>query len=98
MVDFLLAPLAIGIAAQWLVGRIASPGLRRWGLARAGGHAPIIEYPFTIGQDTNRFYFTQLLHRRPVRAGYYASGAGRFDLYWATTPPSSTTNASPSSG
>jgi hypothetical protein len=147
---FLLAPLGIGMAAQWLVGRIASPGLRRWAtglgglglvvaiymagplpyayvdhasftkhaafqyeypdfdatislpdpvsaqyrriaraqlhpfyarLAREGGQAPIIEYPFLIAQCTNRFYFAQMLHRRPVLAGYYASGAGWDDIY-----------------
>jgi len=146
---FLLPPLAIGLAAQWLLGRIASPGPRLaaaaggLGLAvtlylagplpyvyvtpasftkhpafqyeypdfdaaaslpdpvstrypriargqlhpfyaqlrRAGGHAPIIEYPFLIGQDTNRFYFAQTVHQRPVLAGYYASGVGWFDRY-----------------
>jgi hypothetical protein len=50
-------------------------------VARAGGQAPIIEYPFLIGENVNRLYLAQMLHRRPVLAGYYASGTTRFDLF-----------------
>jgi len=44
-------------------------------VAREGGKAPLIEYPFVIGEDYNRLYFAQLVHHRPVLAGYYESGA-----------------------
>jgi hypothetical protein len=64
------------------------PPLFRWQLhpfysqlAKQRGSAPIIEYPFPIGGDNNRFYFAQMLHGRPVLAGYYASGAGWFDRF-----------------
>jgi hypothetical protein len=147
---FLLTPLAMAAAGQWMLGLIGTPALRRFAgvaglvgltvalyfsgplpfvfigdasftkhpafqygysdfsaarslpdpmweqfppisraqlhpfyatLGREGGGAPLIEYPFPIGQDTNRFYFAQMLHRRPVLAGYYASGAGWFDRF-----------------
>lgn len=50
-------------------------------LAQRDGAAPIIEYPFVVGEDNNRFYFAQMVHGRPVLAGYYASGAGWADRF-----------------
>jgi predicted membrane-bound mannosyltransferase len=43
-------------------------------LAAEGGDAPIIEYPFILGQDGNLHYFAQRQHGRRVLAGYWASG------------------------
>jgi hypothetical protein len=48
-------------------------------LAREGTGEPIIEYPFLIGGETNRLYFAQMVHQRPVLAGYYQSGMAWFD-------------------
>ena len=48
-------------------------------LAKQPSGTAIIEYPFAIGQDANRLYYAQMVHRQPVLAGYYASGAGGFD-------------------
>jgi hypothetical protein len=50
-------------------------------LARERGQAPIIEYPFLLGEDVNLLYFPQQLHRRPVLAGYYTSGAQDRDVF-----------------
>jgi hypothetical protein len=56
-------------------------------LARAGGTAPIIEYPFLLGEDANLYYFAQRLHQRPVLAGYYRSGAGEADVFGLAVGP-----------
>jgi hypothetical protein len=48
-------------------------------LAQEGGDAPIVEYPFVCGQGYNRLYLAQAVHRRPVLAGYYDSGATWLD-------------------
>ena len=50
-------------------------------LAKQPSGTAIIEYPFAIGHNSNRLYFAQMIHRQPVLAGYYASGAGWFDRY-----------------
>ncbi len=50
-------------------------------LAREGGHAPVIEYPFVLGEDANLLYFAQQVHGRPVLAGYYRSGALDPDIF-----------------
>lgn len=56
-------------------------------LARVPGSAPIIEYPFLLGEDANLLYFAQQLHGRPVLAGYYRSGAGPGDIYGMAAGP-----------
>lgn len=56
-------------------------------LARVPGTAPIIEYPFLLGEDANLLYFAQQLHGRPVLAGYYRSGVGPGDLFGMATGP-----------
>jgi hypothetical protein len=65
-----------------------APGLRRSELqpfyaelAREAGHAPVIEYPFILGEDANLLYFAQQVHGRPVLAGYYPSGALDRDVF-----------------
>jgi MFS family permease len=147
---FLVVPMAVGAAAQWLMEQVQAPILRRVGgvmvlgvlgaalyyagpipvvftdhasftkhpafqyqyeditrarslpdpvfgdgrplfrrelhpfyeqLAKLPSGTAIIEYPFTIGQDANRLYYAQMIHRQPVLAGYYSSGAGWFDRY-----------------
>ncbi len=50
-------------------------------LSREAGHAPVIEYPFVLGEDANLFYFAQQVHGRPVLAGYYRSGALDADVF-----------------
>jgi hypothetical protein len=50
-------------------------------LSRETGHAPVIEYPFILGEDANLLYFTQQVHGRPVLAGYYRSGALDADTF-----------------
>ena len=50
-------------------------------LAREGGSAPVIEYPFLLGEDANLLYFAQQVHHRPVLAGYYRSGAQDRDVF-----------------
>ena len=66
----------------------AGPGLHRSELqpfyaelARETGEAPVIEYPFILGEDANLLYFPQQVHRRPVLAGYYHSGALDPDVF-----------------
>ncbi len=56
-------------------------------LARTFGRAPIIEYPFLLGEDVNLLYFAQQLHGRPVLAGTYASGAGERDVFGIAVSP-----------
>jgi hypothetical protein len=63
--------------------RLGSPG------------APIIEYPFLLGQGMNRLYFAQMLHQRPVLAGYYASGAGWSDRFGLSLDDTSATRPRP---
>ena len=50
-------------------------------LARESGDAPVIEYPFLLGEDANLLYFPQQTHGRPVLAGYYRSGALDRDVF-----------------
>jgi hypothetical protein len=50
-------------------------------LAREPGDAPVIEYPFLLGEDANLLYFAQQVHGRPVLAGYYHSGALDRDVF-----------------
>jgi hypothetical protein len=50
-------------------------------LAREAGDAPVIEYPFILGEDANLLYFAQQVHGRPVLAGYYPSGALDRDVF-----------------
>jgi hypothetical protein len=67
------------------------------GLAGTSGDAPIIEYPFVIGEDFNRLYFAQLSHHRPVLAGYYASGAGWTDTFGLALGPGTEPRSRPPS-
>jgi hypothetical protein len=67
-------------------------------VAREGGNAPIIEYPFVIGEDYNRLYFAQLLHHRPVLAGYYESGASWKDGFGLALDGSPGLSQQPSRG
>jgi len=67
-------------------------------VAREGGSAPIIEYPFVIGEDYNRLYFAQLLHHRPVLAGYYESGASWKDGFGLALDDSPERSEQPSRG
>jgi hypothetical protein len=77
----------------------AQPQPFYFALARASGRAPIIEYPFLLGEDVNLLYFPQQLHGRPVLAGYYRSGAGDQDLFgMAVSPRRSALPAPPSPG
>lgn len=50
-------------------------------LAREPGDAPVIEYPFILGEDANLLYFAQQVHGRAVLAGYYPSGALDRDVF-----------------
>jgi len=50
-------------------------------LARQPGNAPVIEYPFVLGEDANLLYFAQQVHGRPVLAGYFHSGAQDRDVF-----------------
>ena len=50
-------------------------------LASEAGSAPVIEYPFLLGEDVNLLYFAQRVHGRPVLAGYYRSGAQDEDVF-----------------
>jgi hypothetical protein len=56
-------------------------------LGRIPGAAPIIEYPFLLGEDANLCYFAQQSHGRPVLAGYYQSGAGPRDVFGIAVGP-----------
>lgn len=67
-------------------------------VAREGGSAPVIEYPFVIGEDYNRLYFAQLLHDRPVLAGYYESGASWKDGFGLALDDSPERSEQPSWG
>jgi len=51
------------------------------GLSRQPGDAPVIEYPFALGENANLLYFAQQVHGRPVLAGYYRSGALDVDTF-----------------
>jgi hypothetical protein len=66
----------------------SSAGLRRSelqafyaSLGAEPGSAPVIEYPFLLGEDSNLLYFAQQVHHRPVLAGYYMSGAQERDVF-----------------
>jgi len=50
-------------------------------LSQEPGRAPVIEYPFELGEDGNLLYFAQQVHGRPVVAGYYRSGALDVDTF-----------------
>ena len=50
-------------------------------LSKKPGVAPVIEYPFVLGEDANLLYFAQQVHGRPVLAGYYRSGALDVDTF-----------------
>jgi hypothetical protein len=50
-------------------------------LSRKNGRAPVIEYPFVVGENANLLYFAQQVHGRPVLAGYYRSGALDVDVF-----------------
>ena len=50
-------------------------------LSRQTGDAPVIEYPFILGENANLLYFAQQVHGRPVLAGYYRSGALDADTF-----------------
>jgi Dolichyl-phosphate-mannose-protein mannosyltransferase len=68
-------------------------------LANEPGRAPIIEYPFLLGEDSNLLYFAQQTHHRPVLAGYYPSGAQEQDVFGlAVGPRPSHAGAAPSPG
>lgn len=56
-------------------------------LAAEGGSSPVIEYPFLLGEDVNLLYFSQQVHRRPVLAGYYRSGARDEDTFGIAVGP-----------
>ena len=83
---------------------VAEPGLRRSELqpfyaelAREVGDAPVIEYPFILGEDANLMYFAQQVHRRPVLAGYYPSGALDRDVFGIAVGSRSASDSRPSS-
>ena len=66
-------------------------------LGRAPGKAPVIEYPFLLGEDANLLYFAQQLHRRPVLAGYYRSGALDGDVFGVAVAAHAPANRRPPS-
>jgi len=51
-----------------------------------------------IGEDYNRLYFAQLLHHRPVLAGYYESGASWKDGFGLALDDSPERSEQPSRG
>jgi hypothetical protein len=64
-------------------GRLARSELQPFyaSLSLEPGDAPVIEYPFVLGEDANHLYFAQQVHGRPVLAGYYRSGALDVDTF-----------------
>jgi hypothetical protein len=64
-------------------------------LSREPGAAPIVEYPFILGQDSNLYYFAQELHGRRVLAGYYPSGASWTDYYGLAFNPVAGSTSTP---
>ena len=68
-------------------------------LSRETGHAPVIEYPFVVGENANLLYFAQQVHGRPVLAGYFRSDALDEDIFGlATADRSSAVQRPPSPG
>ena len=66
-------------------------------LSREAGTAPVIEYPFVLGEDANVLYFAQQVHARPVLAGYYRSGALDQDVFGIAVGPRASTDRRPPS-
>jgi len=64
-------------------GRLSRSDLQPFyaALSREPGDAPVIEYPFVLGENANLLYFAQQVHGRPVLAGYYRSGAQDVDTF-----------------
>jgi hypothetical protein len=66
-------------------------------VSREPGNAPVIEYPFVLGENANLLYFAQQVHGRPVLAGYYRSGALDADVFGLAAVPRLLAEARPPS-